>query len=575
MRTRRAVAAIWLCFLLRSAFYAAMLPLWEGYDEWGHFSVASIMAFRGRMFVARDAPVPRDVGASLDLAPVPYALAGYPPPAITQDAFWKLPEAERSRREAEFRAIPLAWRYQDSTGALTAYEAHHPPLYYWLMAPVLRMMGGASLAAQIMTLRWLACLLASLAIPLLFLTGREVFRDDALALGCAAVIAVMPEFAIDVARVSNECVSVPLFTLLIYAALKIAREGLSYRYAWMAGAALGFGLLSKAYFLTAVPVLAVIYVYALRRAKDHRAPRPSWGGQSCPRTGILAGPPAVRPAWGPAADEGVRPTQTRLRRSDSLGPLLCGTLLPIVLAGWWQFRNVLTSGTVSGMSEAAATRSVPFSRMLLAAVRIDWFKVADGILLSHIYFGAWSSLTIRAWMYHLFYAIVAAAAVGLALRVRNSALAWAAAFYFLFLAGQLYQAVMLSLSTGVAAAMGWHTYAVAGAETALGIAGLRAVLPSRARKWVIPAGVALFSLLDLYTVHAIAIPYYTGIVAHKANGGVAAVHLADLPKYAGAFGRLAAFKSGIAPPAAIACLWLAYLAATFWLVVAAFRRARS
>lgn len=27
---------IWLIFLLRGTFYCCFIPLWEGFDEWGH-----------------------------------------------------------------------------------------------------------------------------------------------------------------------------------------------------------------------------------------------------------------------------------------------------------------------------------------------------------------------------------------------------------------------------------------------------------------------------------------------------------------------------------------------------------
>jgi 4-amino-4-deoxy-L-arabinose transferase-like glycosyltransferase len=88
--------------------------------------------------------------------------------------------------------MPAQWSREAGTGGLTTYEAFQPPLYYWMMAPVLRLMSGRSLAEQVMALRWLGSLIASLAIPLIFGIGREVFRDDARALGCAAVVAVMP-----------------------------------------------------------------------------------------------------------------------------------------------------------------------------------------------------------------------------------------------------------------------------------------------------------------------------------------------------------------------------------------------
>src|ERR1017187_4923385 len=138
MRATRWILAIWLCFLARAFFYCAALPLWEGYDEWSHFAVVQRMAFRGEPLVSRFSQIPRDVAASLELAPVswecrylpppaptydqlwglPARVPGEglypPPPAATYDEFWRLPAAKRARRAAEFRAIPSAWAPQDS-----------------------------------------------------------------------------------------------------------------------------------------------------------------------------------------------------------------------------------------------------------------------------------------------------------------------------------------------------------------------------------------------------------------------------------------------------------------------------
>ena len=81
---------IWFLFLARVLFYCAALPLWEGYDEWAHFSVIRRMALRGEVLVRRESPVPFDVAKSLDLAPSPWALRDMPPPAVTHDAYWRL-----------------------------------------------------------------------------------------------------------------------------------------------------------------------------------------------------------------------------------------------------------------------------------------------------------------------------------------------------------------------------------------------------------------------------------------------------------------------------------------------------
>ena len=58
MRNGWGVRAIWLCFLARVWFYAAVLPVWEGYDEWSHFAVIRLVALRGQVLPPRLAPAP-------------------------------------------------------------------------------------------------------------------------------------------------------------------------------------------------------------------------------------------------------------------------------------------------------------------------------------------------------------------------------------------------------------------------------------------------------------------------------------------------------------------------------------
>ena len=106
MTRRWPIVAIWACCVVRLGFYAAILPLWEGYDEWAHFSVIRAIAAGERLLVPRDQPVPKDVQASLLLAPVPWELRAFPWPAVTQDAFWDLTPEERAQRVATFRSIP-------------------------------------------------------------------------------------------------------------------------------------------------------------------------------------------------------------------------------------------------------------------------------------------------------------------------------------------------------------------------------------------------------------------------------------------------------------------------------------
>ena len=142
MRMGWRIYAIWACFAARLLFYATALPLWEGFDEWAHFAVIRIMATRGVWLVPRDAPAPRDVAESLSLVPVSKDVRDYLPSAVTQDVYWTLPIEERARSEAAVRDMPVAWQHEDGPPSLQAYEALQPPLYYWLMTPVARLLDG-------------------------------------------------------------------------------------------------------------------------------------------------------------------------------------------------------------------------------------------------------------------------------------------------------------------------------------------------------------------------------------------------------------------------------------------------
>jgi 4-amino-4-deoxy-L-arabinose transferase-like glycosyltransferase len=526
MRTGRWIAAIWLCFLARLAFYSAMLPLWEGYDEWSHFAVIRSVAWRGGLLPARQDPIPRDVELSMDMAPVPWEMRASPAPALTEDAYWLLPPEARSLRESAFRAIPPQTSRQDGVGPMMSYEAMQAPLYYWIMAPVLRLLSRASLAQQVILVRWLGSLAVSLVVPLVFRIGRMVLDDDRLALGCAAIAALMPELALDAARAANDGLAVLWFTLLIWLGLILLRSGVSYSLAAWIGLVLGLGLLTKAYFLTALPAVAFLYGYEFCRRKQ--------------------------------------------RRMILFAALLTGCIASLI-AAWWYWNNIRVTGGLSGVSEAVALRGVGAFTIIQRSLSANWLKAIDSVVFSHIYFGDWSFLTVRSWMYHVFYAVILLAAAGLIRRLGQPGILWLAIVYAAFWVGQAYHIALAYVAWGIAASGAWYLYAVIGAEVVLCVAGLDAVLPVKARRWSAAGGATLFALLDLYTMHAVAIPYYTGMIRHKPNGALAALHWVDYQAvgWHGALARLAGFKETIVPGPVPVVLWTAYLLATIGLVAAA------
>jgi 4-amino-4-deoxy-L-arabinose transferase-like glycosyltransferase len=514
----RFVYVIWLCFVARVFFYAAALPTWEGYDEWSHFSVIRLVALRGQILPPRDSPLPRDVGASLNLVPLPWSWRQAAAPSLTHDEFWQLPQEQRDARLAAFRELPRTWQWQDTDGPYRAHEAFQPPLYYWTMSPLMLLLAGARISTQLLAIRWFGALLGSFAIPFTSLIARQVLGSGRTAVGCAAVLALMPGFALVVGHAGNDCLAIALFSLLIWSAIRMAagHSGLTDRVAL--GLSLGLGLLTKAYFLTAVPAIAVLAIWKLR--------------------------------------------------TRAVVPLACALLA----GGWWYARAYLQTGALTGLTDfvMANSRTDSLFGQLLA---VPWGRAFDSILFSHIYAGGWSFLQVRSWIYHLFYVVMLLAAVGL-LRVRRTrGILILAALYVSFWLGELYHVVILWAARGVATSMGYYLYGVVAAEVPLCVAGLASFWKSRRTAWATAGGAILFAALDLFAMHAIAIPYYSGVIRHRPNGALAALHL-DVLQSVGlgqVLRRLADFHG--LPVAAVLFLWIVYVAASLTVVWIALRAA--
>src|SRR3981081_307815 len=72
------------------------------------------------------------------------------------------------------------------------------------------------------------------------------------------------------------------------------------------------------------------------------------------------------------------------------------------------------------------------------------------------------------------------------------------------------------MSEGVSASTGWYIYCLVIPELILAYCGLRAALPSGLHRWILPSLTAAFALLDLYGMHFLLLPYYSGIISHSA-----------------------------------------------------------
>jgi len=421
-----------------------MLPLWEGWDEYAHF--AWLQHWNNENTLPRTTdPISREVDESMRLAPLPRELRWIGPPYLIHPDWWALPAAEREARAHALQTLSPALANQPATPIngrpFTFYEAQQPPLYYWIAATVMRPAAASALSHRVFLMRVLSLFFASLAIPFVFLAAREIFGAKSGAVSasyCAAILAIAPGLVIDAAHVANDGLAIGVAALFLWLMTR-GKTG------WVAaGLTLGAAILVKASLLVLAPVLIVLW----------------------------------------------------FRRPKQLGLALT---LAFAIGGWWYIRNVLIGMPLTGWQE-----SVPLGTVAAAAVALfhhgGWINEAHTIAKSFTWFGAWSFITLRTWMY----LIVEGCAfggmlVGLArMKGLRVPLTIAVCFTLAIIGG----AAAYFAVHNIAGIPGWYLWPAGAALAILIVAGLERLSIAFA---------AMLALLDSYGATARMMPYYAGL----------------------------------------------------------------
>lgn len=482
------LVVIWLAFLSRGLFYCVQQPMWEGYDEWAHFAYVQHLA-EHRTLPSRTDLVSNQVRRSLQLVPLSQFAATVSPGTITHDLFWQLAPEEQARREQELRRLPSsALGTSDPSILARQYEAQQPPLYYLMLAPFYLMLERLSLPAQIFVLRILSVVIASSVVFLGYAIARFVLRSRALSLLVAVLLACLPGLYIDICRIGNESLSIALTSAVILCSLKAFRRR-SRALDWLLlGMLMGVALLTKTYTVAFVPLPAVVALLrTLRRPK----------------------------AWKQTA-------------------AFCGAayVAAMAIGGWWYWRTWATTGTLSGEQLHVAAGEFPFVQKLSAAYRVDWRAVVDVGAFSHIWVGGWSFLVVRSWMYRVCELVAVLAAIGLLMllirtvgstprgRIRR-ALANPAGIlvtaYILMCFAVAYHSLVIFLVQNTSTANGWYLYSVVVPEVVLLALGFTGLFGMKWSPLAMACVCVLAVALDLYTVHFLLMPYYAGMIGHRAS----------------------------------------------------------
>ncbi len=133
-----------------------------------------------------------------------------------------------------------------------------------------------------------------------------------------------------------------------------------------------------------------------------------------------------------------------------------------------------------------------------------------------------------------------------------------AAFYGCFCAGLAYHVLINYLSHGISSSAGWYLYATVAAEVVLLVWGLQAFFPVRI---VFPSLAIGAAALDLYGMHALLMPYYTGVTAHAGNS-VPPAFWSTITHLPFVFGRLGELRPVWLSAPVLLSWWIGYWVAT-------------
>ncbi|MDZ7637861.1 MAG: glycosyltransferase family 39 protein [Bryobacterales bacterium] len=531
---------IWLCFALRLVFYAAVYPIWEGLDEWGHMAYVDHLRQTGESPTA-ELPVSGEIAASLHMLPLAAHLPSLIGTGTSHPQYWRLPPEERALREQGVRQLRIGLAPQPELNAKN-YQAQHPPLTYRLLHFLDRAFGFEDFPSRVYALRLSLVAIASLCLPLLWMLAQRVFAQPSLVLPTCLGLALMSNFAVYVARVSNDGLALTLVAFAMVVFTTKMPLGHSWARAAGAGAVAGLAAIGKAYGVLLVPVYALAAL-------------------------VLSPSRWVQP----------------LR---NLGAFLAAFG---IVAGWWFVPTFLSTGTLSGEALDVAAAAIPLGERLPNLLRIDWWQMWLYGSSSHIWIGGWSFLLLDEWLYWIFRAVGILALAGLLRaayrrlrRLPEPDTLTLPAFWVvplplvgLFVLAIIYQGWQIFSSHGATTALGWYLSSVANAEAVVLVAGLGYAFGARHASKLAAILALLLAALDLFTVNFLSLPYYAGFTV-VLPGAMPILSPGQWPS--GGWMEFAQRLSSNHPPWLSAnillILWVLYLAATITLIVLALKHLR-
>jgi hypothetical protein len=316
--------------IVNAALFAALLPLWEGFDEAFHYGYVEELWQSRKLPVLGRTTMPADVVASFQLAPISNVVRPAMREAIGYDGWFALPDRDREERRRALERLHADPR----PTARGNYEAHQPPLAYLLLAPIDWSLAKFPLLIRVLALR-LFCGISSAL--LMFFGARALCRaleaPEPFATAVLFCVLSSEMFYAAAAHVANDWLAVGI-AAFFFVALAERRSPLRVA-AWLSA-----GLLTKAYFVVFALFAAAALLWQYRSRVRALAP-------AAALVAIVAGPWYVRnialygsPGGSPESFDGIGIRQTLAAATRIDWPATVGYL---ARASLWTGNNMFNS----------------------------------------------------------------------------------------------------------------------------------------------------------------------------------------------------------------------------------------
>jgi hypothetical protein len=415
--TRFTISLYLLSLFLVGVGYIAIMPPFEGFDEPAHYASVRQIADTQTVPLFGKSYLPEDVVGYR--GPMPYSSL-HPPfdSGLTYAKFFAQPEMV-ARFVRDYRQPQPRPAFIPS--GEPNWEAQHPPLYYVLLAPVLRLAESAPFVSQILVLRIVSYLLALAGV---FFGLKAIPANGAITGPAAAVTGfllypvVLPMFFPEFARIGNDSLCLLLAGLAAFILTRVLAHERKLVWPAALGICLGLGLLTKAFFLPITFTIGVFLLLQCWRSEDG----------------------TVRRLW--------------LRNG------VVTLIIAVLIGGGWYVYDALVNGVVVGGDDSAFRHSGFWTGIVQNLSVFDLARGASVTFITWIWAGTWSLVRMPLSLYVplvLLVALTIGAAVVRLGRARLSDPLWLTVLLFVvFAAGLLYHVILVAANGGEGGTAGWY-----------------------------------------------------------------------------------------------------------------------